>query len=192
YKNFVNSVKRKALSFGGDAVQPVVMPGWNWTGWLVTIVDQLFYKKSVSRIFGRFPSPARSVAFFSARSHCSDSASFRVFNAVSDTPNSRCFRHRNHVPSTNVPGSISSASALQIGHDTIANFPNVMPHTTIRLPSPGIRSSIHARAGAPRGVSMRSRYQQPGELFTSARSVEICKMMSLVMSSGNFRKASQT
>ncbi|MGB9411421.1 MAG: hypothetical protein WCB26_09410, partial [Pseudolabrys sp.] len=34
--------------------------------------------------------------------------------------------------------------------DTIANFPNVMPHTTIRLPSPGIRSSIHAREGAHR------------------------------------------
>ena len=97
----------------------VVMPGWNWTGWLVTIVDQLFYKKSVSRIFGRFPSPTRSVAFFSARSHCSGSASLRVFNAVSDTPNSRCFRHRNHTPSK-VPGSISSASALQTGHIVIA------------------------------------------------------------------------
>ena len=27
YKNFVNSVKRKALSFGGDAVQPVIKSG---------------------------------------------------------------------------------------------------------------------------------------------------------------------
>ena len=79
----------------------------------------LFYKKSSSVIFGRFSAPARSIAFFSARSHCSGSASFRVFNAVSDTPNSRCFRHRNHTPSK-VPGSISSASALQIGHIVIA------------------------------------------------------------------------
>src|SRR5262249_56031502 len=70
-------------------------------------------------IVGRFSVPARSIAFFSARSHCFGSAFFLVFNAVSGTPNSRCFRHRNHTPS-NVPRSISSASDLQIGHVAIA------------------------------------------------------------------------
>src|SRR5262249_2044683 len=63
------------------------------------------------------------------------------FNAVSDTPNSRCFRHRNHTPSK-VPGSISSASDLQIGHITIANFPDVGAahnYTPVRL---GQRHSI--------------------------------------------------
>jgi hypothetical protein len=113
------AAREDALALARDLEHEVVMAGWNWTGWFVAIVDQLFYKKSVSRIFGRFPSPARSVAFVSARSHCSGSASFRVFNAVSDTPNSRCFRHRNQTPSK-VPGSISSASALQIGHIVIA------------------------------------------------------------------------
>jgi hypothetical protein len=41
------------------------------------------------------------------------------FNAVFDTPNSRCLRHRNHTPSKVSP-SISSASDLQIGHVAIA------------------------------------------------------------------------
>src|SRR5262249_16476743 len=85
-------------------------------------------------IVGRFSVPARSIAFFNAPSHCSGSAFFLVFNAVSDTPNSRCFRHRNHTPSK-VPGSISSASDLQIGHVTIAEFPYVVPHMTLRRPT---------------------------------------------------------
>jgi hypothetical protein len=108
------AAREDALALARDLEHDVVMAGWNWTGWFVAIVDQLFYKKSVSRIFGRFPLPARSVAFFSARSHRSGSASFLVCSTVSDTPNSPCFRQKK------APGSISCASALQIGHVSIA------------------------------------------------------------------------
>ncbi|MFZ1197692.1 MAG: hypothetical protein WAN49_19970 [Pseudolabrys sp.] len=76
------AAREDALALARDLEHEVVMPGWNWTGWFVTIVDQLFTKNRCREFSVDFLRPLAQ-SLFSARVPIAPaSASFLVFNAV--------------------------------------------------------------------------------------------------------------